>query len=298
VENAHLLSPSAMLTVSELAAVQTRQNCAIKLFLASDRPLQQFLDAEAYEKVEFRITRDIHVRPLRVDEAAGYLHAKLRAAGSRAPTFILPQSICNELWHASGGWPGVMDRIALLALARADTLPVPPSCVEHPAVAVGTWEAPADESAKVNDTPEVPILYVSRDGALLQELPLHQPRLLIGRSEHNDLAIDSRFVSRHHLMLVRSGGSTFLMDLNSTNGTFVNSRRVSNHVLMDNDVISLGHYRIKFADAHATHRGSLEGTEFAETAIMKSLDDMRALLARENTDLIPAPTENLPTLGG
>ena len=127
---------------------------------------------------------------------------------------------------------------------------------------------------------------------------MHQSRLLIGRSEHNDLAIDSRFVSRHHLLLVRSAAATFLMDLNSTNGTFVNSRRVSNHVLMDNDVIALGHYRIKFTDPHATKRGSLEGTEFAETAIMKTLDDMRALLARENTELIPAPSENLPTLGG
>ena len=297
VENAHLLSPSAMLAVSELAAMQTRQNCAIKLFLASDRPLLPFLAAEAYDKVEFRVTRDIHLRPLCVEEAASYLHAKLRAAGSRAPTFILPQSVCNEIWHASGGWPGVMDRIALLALARSETLPVPSSCIEHPVVAGGTWETPAND-ARTGEAPEVPVLYVSRDGALLQELPLHQTRLLIGRSEHNDLAIDSRFVSRHHLLLVRSAAATFLMDLNSTNGTYVNSRRVSNHVLMDNDVISLGHYRIKYTDAHATQRSTLEGTEFAETAIMKSLDDMRALLARENTDVIPVPSENLPTLGG
>jgi pSer/pThr/pTyr-binding forkhead associated (FHA) protein len=138
---------------------------------------------------------------------------------------------------------------------------------------------------------------VSKDGDLLQTVPLQQLRLLIGRSEHNDLAIDSRFVSRHHMLLVRNGPSTFLMDLNSTNGTLVNSRRVSNHVLMDDDVISLGPYRIKFSDPHATRRASLEGTAFAATAIMKSLDDMRALLAREHTELIPAPTENLPTLG-
>ena len=85
------------------------------------------------------------------------------------------------------------------------------------------------------------------------------PRMLIGRSEHNDLSIDSRFVSRHHMLLVRHGSSTFLMDLNSTNGTYVNSRRVSNHVLIDNDIITVGHHRIKFCDPHAKQRGTLDG---------------------------------------
>ena len=121
--------------------------------------------------------------------------------------------------------------------------------------------------------------------------------MLIGRSEHNDIAISSRFVSRHHALLVRHGSSTFLMDLNSTNGTYVNSRRVSNHVLVHDDVITLGHHRIKFNDPHAVSRGSLQGDEFADTIIMKSLEDMRKLLAQENTELLPVATENLPTSG-
>ena len=41
--------------------------------------------------------------------------------------------------------------------------------------------------------------------------------------------------------------------------------------------------------------GSLDGVEFADTAIMKTLEDMRKLLAQENTELLPAATENLPT---
>ena len=87
------------------------------------------------------------------------------------------------------------------------------------------------------------------------------------------------------------------MDLNSTNGTFVNSKRVSNHVLIHDDVVSLGNHRIKFVDPFATKRGTLEGVEFADTAIMKTLEDMRKLLAQENTEVLPAATENLPTSG-
>ena len=125
---------------------------------------------------------------------------------------------------------------------------------------------------------------------------MDKARVIVGRSEHNDICINSRFVSRHHTLLVRHGTATFLMDLNSTNGTFVNSRRVSNHVLMNDDVITLGDHRIKFHDPFATQHEALDGIEFADTAIMKTLQDMRNLLAQENTALLPTASENLPTI--
>jgi pSer/pThr/pTyr-binding forkhead associated (FHA) protein len=137
---------------------------------------------------------------------------------------------------------------------------------------------------------------VTNSGSVIQELSMEKPRLLIGRSEHNDIAIGSRFISRHHALLVRHGNSTFLMDLNSTNGTMVNAKRVSNHVLLHDDVITIGHHKIKFSDPHATSRDMLEGADFADTAIMKTLQDMRNLLAQENTALLPTATEDLPTL--
>jgi hypothetical protein len=41
----------------------------------------------------------------------------------------------------------------------------------------------------------------------------------------------------------------------------------------------------------------MTGSEFTDTAIMKTLDDMRNLLAQENTAMLPVPSENLPTYG-
>ena len=217
------------------------------------------------------------------DEAKDYLRKKLRAAGSSVPEYILPNSVCVELWDASGGWPGVLDRIALLALTKAESLPVTISSVERPATPQSNRdeEHNAELNEAVEELQQPPQLYVTRDGETVKELSFDQPRMLVGRSEHNDIAIPSRFVSRHHMLLVRHGSSTFLMDLNSSNGTFVNSRRVSNSVLKHDDVISVGEHRIKFCDPNATIRARLEGSEFAETAIMKTLDDMRNLLAEE-----------------
>jgi pSer/pThr/pTyr-binding forkhead associated (FHA) protein len=249
------------------------------------------------QAIDKRVLHDFHLRPMTCDETRDYIHAKLIAAGAEFPAFVFPKLVCDELWRASGGWPGIIDRLALLAIARAESLPISPENVEHPTVPAGTWKEIADPVEPAEGEPAPPAqLIVSTNGRIVKQTVLDSSRLLVGRSEHNDIAINSCFVSRHHALLVRHGSSTFLMDLNSTNGTFVNSRRVSNHVLRDNDVISIGHHTIKFIDPYATTRTQLEGDDFADTTIMKTLEDMRSLLAQENTALLPDETEDLPTL--
>lgn len=298
IENTHEMKPSTLRALCELANLRGRTGSALKIILISDRSLAGILRAPAMEPIARRMLRNHHVRPMTQDESRQYLHKKLRAAGSDYPDFVFPDAICAELWKASGGWPGILDRVALMALANADTLPVALAHVEHPALPSGTWDEA--EVAVANQHTSLPAdspqLIITERGNVVSEINMTRPRLLIGRSDHNDIAIGSRFISRHHALLVRHGHSTFLMDLNSTNGTFVNSRRVSNHVMLHDDVITVGHHKIKFYDPHAQTRGSADGAEFADTVIMKTLADMRNVLARENTALVPESTEELPTI--
>jgi len=299
IENTHALKASALRALCELADLDFRGTGAVKIVLVSDRPLRSIIESPAMQSIASRLTHDFHLRPMGNEEATHYIYSKLRAAGSLVPEFVFPLAVCTELWRASAGWPGILDRIALLSLARAESLPIPVESIERPVLPQGTWNESEVTYIGQRSTEEVavPTLYVSHDGETLNEVTFDLPRLLIGRSEHNDIVISSKFISRHHALLVRHGSTTFLMDLNSTNGTFVNSKRVSNHVLIHDDVIRLGNHRIKFNDPYATKRGSLEGLEFADTAIMKTLDDMRKLLAQENTEVLPSVSENLPTSG-
>jgi type II secretory pathway predicted ATPase ExeA len=303
IENTHRLNPSALRTLCSLAELKclrdNRLVSALKIVLVSDRSLESIIEAPAMAPIAGRVAVNFQMRPMSCDDAKDYLRKKLRNAGSRIPEYVFPNSVCVELWDASGGWPGVLDRIALLALSRADSLPVSISAIERPALPYSDWDEQSITELEnaMGVPPEPPKLFLTKDGDTIKELTFDQPRLLIGRSEHNDIAIPSRFVSRHHLLLVRHGNTTFMMDLNSSNGTFINSRRVSNHVLIDNDIITVGNHRIKFCDPHATNRGAITGNEFTDTAIMKTLDDMRDLLAHENTAMLPIPSENLPTYG-
>ncbi len=298
IENSLEMNPSALRALCVLADLRVTTGSALKIVIVSHRSLSTIITAPEMESLSRRMLHDFHLHPMTQNEGKHYLHSKLRVAGSDYPEFVFPDAVCSELWSASGGWPGILDRLALLALARAKTSPVTVSDVERPTLPTGTWDeaelAIAEQEVAVS--PEAPQLLLSSDGSVIGDFKMEKPRLLIGRSEHNDISITSRFISRHHALLVRHSHSTFLMDLNSTNGTFVNAKQVSNHVLLHDDVISIGHHKIKFSDPHARTRGNLEGAEYADTAIMKTLEDMRNLRARENTAIMPAAPEDLPTI--
>ena len=304
VDNAHALKASALQTICELAELRMRQPAAtrtnaLKFVLVSDRSLRSITSDKLLEPILQRVSADVHLQPMTGEETTYYLQQKLKAAGSAIPEYVLSLEACKSLHTASGGWPGVVDRLALLAIAKAKTLPIAADIIEQPVLPQGNGDdtGTSIQTLAPGEPPEPPKLIVSKNGKPLRAIMLDRPRLIVGRSEHNDIAIPSRFVSRHHLLLVRHGSATFLMDLNSVNGTLVNSRRVSNHVLMHNDVISIAQYRIKFYDPHATTRGSLDGAEFADTSIMKTLDDMRKLLAQEEPEETVAATADKTASG-
>ena len=83
-------------------------------------------------------------------------------------------------------------------------------------------------------------LVVRTDGNVIQEQPLNRERLLIGRDEVCDIRIPSHLVSRHHALIVISSDSVQLVDLGSTNGTFVDGRDIKQCDLEDRQVIGVG----------------------------------------------------------
>ena len=74
-------------------------------------------------------------------------------------------------------------------------------------------------------------------------------RTIIGRTSNNDIQIESEFVSRHHAQIIGAeGGNYVLEDLNSTNGIYVNSRRVKKCELQDGDIIEIAKHRMTYVE--------------------------------------------------
>lgn len=78
--------------------------------------------------------------------------------------------------------------------------------------------------------------------------------ITIGRSSENDIVIDDFKVSRVHLQLVFNNGICSIVDLNSSNGTFVNGQKINSEVrLQPNDVVRIGNTTLPWQEYVNTH---------------------------------------------
>jgi len=70
--------------------------------------------------------------------------------------------------------------------------------------------------------------------------------LTIGSSPDCDIQVQSKFISRHHAQLVQTRNGCVLGDLNSTNGTYINSRRINKRILRAGDLVTIGKERFRY----------------------------------------------------
>lgn len=108
-------------------------------------------------------------------------------------------------------------------------------------------------------------LILSMDGLVLKEIPLSKERTTLGRKPQNDIQIDNLAISGEHAVIVTILNDSFLEDLNSTNGTYVNGQPVKKHFLQNNDVIELGKYKLKYINETL----STTAQDFEKTMVLR-----------------------------
>ena len=91
-------------------------------------------------------------------------------------------------------------------------------------------------------------LVLSLDGQVMAEYNMYKERYTIGRLPDNDIRIDNAAVSGHHSLIINILNDSFLEDLNSTNGTYVNGKLIKKHALQHGDVITVGHHQLRFVE--------------------------------------------------
>src|SRR5210317_2123208 len=120
-------------------------------------------------------------------------------------------------------------------------------------------------------------LILSLDNQVLAEYNMTKERYTIGRLPDNDVRIDNPAVSGHHSLIINILNDSFLEDLNSTNGTYVNGKLIKKHALQHGDVITIGHHQLRFSDQEAPQQ---EQDEFEKTMVIPSGQQNTEQLAR------------------
>ena len=120
-------------------------------------------------------------------------------------------------------------------------------------------------------------LILSLDGQTLAEYNMTKERYTVGRLPDNDIRIDNAAVSGHHSLIINILNDSFLEDLNSTNGTYVNGKLIKKHALQHGDVITVGHHQLRYVDDQAQQAPE---DEFEKTMVITPSGHMEKQVAQ------------------
>jgi type II secretory pathway predicted ATPase ExeA len=257
VENAQQMHPSVLEELRYFAALEVEGARVLKVLLLGQPTLNLVLDSPRMSELLTRGVVRMSLDALSEDQTAAYVAHRLRAAGAQNPDELMPYTLMPAIFTATGGVPlrinQLCERALICAVAdgenrvTAEALERARSELAWPAVPVRIAAAATPELQ--SEAPAPARLIVTMQGLPDRETVLDRDRSLIGRGEEADVRIDSVFVSRYHALVVRYDGQDLLIDLGSTNGLLINSRRIVRRVLRDQDVIQIGPAKVTYRNA-------------------------------------------------
>ncbi len=233
VENFNQMFPSTLAVLCKLSTLKINERYALRIILVGEGNYRQVIDSSHMAPLSNRLLGEFEFEPLTARESLVYLFARLQALGVEDPDSVFKTDVCHALHAESQGWPGELDAIAAAVAGLSSELPIDwATALEAVATDVSAGDA-------------YPELVVSFQGQLVARFRLVRDRYLIGRSGLSDIVVDDRYVSNHHALLVKAEEGLMLVDMKSRNGTLVNSQKIQSRVLRNDDIVSIGHHRIK-----------------------------------------------------
>lgn len=218
------------------------------------------------------LARAVHQRlgGFTLDETRAYVRTCLRGAGCDWAEELMPDDVIVDIQAFTQGVVGDVNALCCEALdavaersSGSNRQPRVTRAVlkeagsqlnlryDPTAWAPVTDEPLSPEAVHLTDPNELKLeaarLIVSSGRQVVAEVSLNRPRMVLGRDNSCDISLDSRYVSRYQNLFMETTDGWVLIDLGSTNGCFVNGRRVREHRLRDGDLIAIGHHQLRFS---------------------------------------------------
>jgi type II secretory pathway predicted ATPase ExeA len=262
VDEAQNLTNKVLEEIRLLSGVETTKDKVLRIILAGQPELNDKLNSQELIQLAQRIRLRFHLTPLSKADMQAYIQHRLEVAGSQGRT-IFDVNTFALIFRYTGGVPRLINTLcdtSMLSAYGQDRDTVTVADVES-AVEELRWVEYAERSVRlpalnIDSTAERRMVLgrvlLALGGKTLVERELKLGRFIIGRTEENDLPIDSKYISRHHAQIITTLNTSILEDLNSTNGVYVRSKRVRRRILNDGDVIRIGEHEIMYMDERQT----------------------------------------------
>jgi general secretion pathway protein A len=276
VDEAQNLSYRVLEEIRMLSGIETTKEKALRIILAGQPELNEKLNSPELVQLTQRVRLRFHLTALTRNETTAYIDHRLEVAGSQGRR-IFAEDTYPTVYKYTGGVPRLVNTLCDTAMMAAfgrdrDTVSIEDldaAIQELQWVESGTgtnrMHVPnMEHSMPSNPSPAHTVgrILLACEGRTVMERELKPGRLVIGRTPDNDLQIDSKFISRHHCQIVTQADSCLIEDLNSTNGIYVQSKRVRRYNLNDGDVVQVGQHEIMYIDERAPRlRGAVDPTD-------------------------------------
>lgn len=266
VDEAQNLSQRVLEEVRLLSGIETTKEKVLRIVLAGQPELNHKLDAPELRQLTQRVRLRFHLGVLSATETSEYIAHRLEVAGAQGREIFVPETFA-PIYQWTGGVPRLINTLADTAMLAAFNAGREQVLVEDVDAAVQElqWaENPsrngsnllrtASDARQGTDGREAPSgpalarIIVAAGGRTAGTYLLHPGRLIIGRTAVNDVQIDSRFISRHHCQILTTPQHCVIEDLDSSNGIYVQGRRVHFHNLNDGDIVTIGQHELLYVD--------------------------------------------------
>ncbi|MGB5622828.1 MAG: AAA family ATPase [Gammaproteobacteria bacterium] len=258
IDEAQNLDRSVLEEIRLLSGVGGGREKVLSIILAGQPELNDTLDAPDFEQLAQRTRLRYHLRPLSDEETSEYIRHRLAVAGAGDREIFEPATF-DLVYKYSGGVPRLINTLCDTAMLSAFAENQDHIAEDQILAAVDELQWSDYKSRtnrlsvlrprkKTSFTEGAPIakLMVAHPNEESVEFPIIQGRLILGRTEDNDLQIDSKFVSRHHAQILTYNKDSILQDLNSTNGIYMMGKRVKKRRLRDGDLFIIGEHELLY----------------------------------------------------
>ncbi len=235
--------------VRELVLQERENNFGLMILLSGKEALAKLADSGPLGEVSGYAGRRVVLKPFTFEESKQYVRQRLVSAGKAGIDQNFHYRAAIRLHELSRGVPddlsALVNRCLETAAAEGVEL-VTAELVERAHENNPAADASAETVNMRGFRPRRGRLVYQISGREMLEMALRQGHTLIGRSTLCDVRIDSSMVSRRHALISYTAGGAVLVDLNSTNGTLVDGRRIRRHDLKPGETIEVGGTLIEY----------------------------------------------------
>ena len=241
--------------VRRLVELETEGKFGLMVILSGRPSLNDLLNEPPLDAICAQAQQRIALAPFTLAETREYIRWRIESAGTADIAQVFEFDAITRIHELCEGVADAVSNLCSRCLQLADeesTAPVTTDLVSKadrllrlPSM-MQQSDAEAGSSEVKGVRPQRGRLIARMNGEVLQDQPVNRGHILIGRDELCDVRIASPGVSRHHALVVNSPNSTTIIDLGSTNGTFVGGRQIKQHALQDSGVIAVGDCRIEY----------------------------------------------------